>query len=807
MENDSYTTSNADSGDSSPWSTEIDSENKAPWEEQPAPPPSSNYEVKFMCSYGGKFHPTPHDKKLSYIGGETKILAVDRNINFTGLIGKLSVLCHADVCFEYQLPGEDLDALISVTNDDDLERMMHEYDRLFRASWKPARFRLFLFPDAESVAAAPRSFGSSEGKSDRETRSDENLIGGFPGNNYYAQNFSEKLPPATLPAAPPPPVSSLQGYWPEKQLTSGGVYTAVPEQKQQQQQVYKIQTSAGMYHAPMGRQVPDYELRIVNAQLLGVHMSNGTSEFENSALKKMALKRDGELSLAEYERLKEMQQKARDKMRFSPLDEELLEKLEGKDLLPIEKHYWEYVLSAVEERKWLDFLSPEERKHYQLENITLLIHLSKVFPAEVMKSLHIPMGVRRVLFRALNTDRMIVCVDHVSVMLFKEVLSSGKFCCTNELNYVLLTDDLCGKRSLTQAMWDSRKMGHSGWWRTLTSNLLAAEILAKEGISAEVINLRSIRPLDTATINASVWNTSRLVTVEEGCPQHGIQARSIPPLLEGKDILGAARTGSGKTLAFLIPAVEKLHQIRTEVIVICPTRELAIQQLMESNEAVAAEVCEELFTPIPLHAELALNAVEVFMNTSGSHHQLRKLDLRLRAFIGATHSRGGVYMYSNHQGCDGGRLYYDGCSCVVVNGDVVAQGSQFSLKDVEVVFAQIDLDAGLAVVPIWDSNRRQISGMLTASDFILILMELHRNRATLTDEQLEVHTISAWKEGKSQQYGEAFRAAQLMFGRPLIWAGPDESLKDVALMILQNKISTVPIIYSTIEDLAHCCYT
>ncbi|KAF5962096.1 hypothetical protein HYC85_003305 [Camellia sinensis] len=107
---------------------------------------------------------------------------------------------------------------------------------------------------------------------------------------------------------------------------------------------------------------------------------------------------------------------------------------------------------------------------------------------------------------------------------------------------------------------------------------------------------------------------------------------------------------------------------------------------------------------------------------------------------------------------------------------------------------------GLAVVPIWDSNRRQISGMLTASDFILILMELHRNRAALTDERLEVHTISAWKEGKSQQYGEAVRAAQLKFGRPLIWAGPDESLKDVALMILQNKISTVPIIYSTIEE-------
>lgn len=111
------------------------------------------------------------------------------------------------------------------------------------------------------------------------------------------------------------------------------------------------------------------------------------------------------------------------------------------------------------------------------------------------------------------------------------------------------------------------------------------------------------------------------------------------------------------------------------------------------DTAVAAEVCEELFVPNPPHAELALNGVEVFMNASGSHHQLRKLDIRLRAFIGATHTRGGVYMYSNHQGCDGGRLYYDGCCCIVVNGDVVAQGSQFSLKDVEVLVAQIDLDA------------------------------------------------------------------------------------------------------------------
>ncbi|EMR63505.1 putative atp-dependent rna helicase has1 protein [Eutypa lata UCREL1] len=62
-----------------------------------------------------------------------------------------------------------------------------------------------------------------------------------------------------------------------------------------------------------------------------------------------------------------------------------------------------------------------------------------------------------------------------------------------------------------------------------------------------------------------------------------IQRRSIPPLLAGKDLLGAAKTGSGKTLAFLVPAVEMLSALRfkprngTGVIIVSPTRELALQ--------------------------------------------------------------------------------------------------------------------------------------------------------------------------------------------------------------------------------------
>ncbi|BGP18857.1 hypothetical protein JCM10213_003512 [Rhodosporidiobolus nylandii] len=72
-----------------------------------------------------------------------------------------------------------------------------------------------------------------------------------------------------------------------------------------------------------------------------------------------------------------------------------------------------------------------------------------------------------------------------------------------------------------------------------------------------------------------------------------VQARTIPPLLAGKDVLGAAKTGSGKTLAFLIPAVEMLNKLKfkprngTGAIVVSPTRELALQIF-----GVAKELCE-----------------------------------------------------------------------------------------------------------------------------------------------------------------------------------------------------------------------
>jgi len=75
----------------------------------------------------------------------------------------------------------------------------------------------------------------------------------------------------------------------------------------------------------------------------------------------------------------------------------------------------------------------------------------------------------------------------------------------------------------------------------------------------------------------------------QGCEDMGfthmteIQAQTIPHLLEGRDLVGAAKTGSGKTLSFLIPAVELIYKLKfmprngTGVIIISPTRELSMQ--------------------------------------------------------------------------------------------------------------------------------------------------------------------------------------------------------------------------------------
>ncbi|XP_027346776.1 uncharacterized protein LOC113858359 [Abrus precatorius] len=138
--------------------------------------------VRFMCSFGGKILPRPHDNQLRYVGGDTRIVAIHRSVSFSALILKLSKLSGmSNITAKYQLPNEDLDALISVTTDEDVENMMDEYDRVAQnQNPRSARLRLFLFPEGEDSRASSIS-SLLNGSANRENWFLDALNGGVSG--------------------------------------------------------------------------------------------------------------------------------------------------------------------------------------------------------------------------------------------------------------------------------------------------------------------------------------------------------------------------------------------------------------------------------------------------------------------------------------------------------------------------------------------------------------------------------------------------------------------------------------------------
>ncbi|KAK4782933.1 hypothetical protein SAY86_007307 [Trapa natans] len=138
--------------------------------------------VRFMCSFGGKIIPRPHDNQLRYVGGETRIVAIHRTTSFTTLLSKLSKLSGiSNLTVKYRLPNEDLDALISVTTDEDVENMMEEYDRVSSHNHNPRspRLRLFLFSKGDDSRSSSIS-SILDGSSNREQWFLDALNGGGP---------------------------------------------------------------------------------------------------------------------------------------------------------------------------------------------------------------------------------------------------------------------------------------------------------------------------------------------------------------------------------------------------------------------------------------------------------------------------------------------------------------------------------------------------------------------------------------------------------------------------------------------------
>ncbi|XVF38687.1 hypothetical protein REPUB_Repub20aG0123300 [Reevesia pubescens] len=129
------------------------------------------------------------------------------------------------------------------------------------------------------------------------------------------------------------------------------------------------------------------------------------------------------------------------------------------------------------------------------------------------------------------------------------------------------------------------------------------------------------------------------------------------------------------------------------------------------------------------------------------------------------------------------------------SGKVVALDVDLPVKQAFIILSE----QGIPMAPLWDFSKGKFVGVLSASDFILILRALGNHGSNFTEEELDTHTISAWKEEKAYMNGQVDGHGRPIPGH-LVYAGPCDNLKDVALKILQSGVAIVPVIHSSSED-------
>lgn len=126
----------------------------------------SSKRLKILCSFGGKVLPRPSDGKLRYVGGDTRIIRISRDVSWEELMRKTISIYNRPHTIKYQLPGEELDALISVSSDEDLQNMIEEYS-VFEGGEGCQKLRMFLF-GSDDIDVVHLSLGSMESDSESQ---------------------------------------------------------------------------------------------------------------------------------------------------------------------------------------------------------------------------------------------------------------------------------------------------------------------------------------------------------------------------------------------------------------------------------------------------------------------------------------------------------------------------------------------------------------------------------------------------------------------------------------------------------------
>ncbi|KAL6848217.1 hypothetical protein ACP4OV_022345 [Aristida adscensionis] len=213
--------------------------------------------LRLMCSFGGRIVPRPTDKSLCYLGGETRIVAVDRHASLAEVHARLSrsLLGGRPFTLKYQLPNEDLDSLISVSTDEDLDNLVDEYDRIAASSSgsgssRTSRIRLFLFP------AKPESSSSLGSLLDDSSKSENWFVDAL--NSAISAGSMDGIIPRGI-STDSASVNCLLGLEDDSSVHSrGGAPNSAPSEEQRSgQQKLPAAAAGGGRHPHDVQSVPD----------------------------------------------------------------------------------------------------------------------------------------------------------------------------------------------------------------------------------------------------------------------------------------------------------------------------------------------------------------------------------------------------------------------------------------------------------------------------------------------------------------------------------------------------------------------
>ncbi|XP_045581781.2 glutamine-dependent NAD(+) synthetase [Procambarus clarkii] len=110
------------------------------------------------------------------------------------------------------------------------------------------------------------------------------------------------------------------------------------------------------------------------------------------------------------------------------------------------------------------------------------------------------------------------------------------------------------------------------------------------------------------------------------------------------------------------------------------------------DTTIGYEMCVELWNPESPHVAMSLDGVEIICNGSGALQELGAADDTYSCVRRATAKTGGCYLFANQRGCDGSSGYFAGDAYIGMNGEIVGCAAGYSLAQVEVVTATLDLE-------------------------------------------------------------------------------------------------------------------